>query len=457
MADLFESDLPLDGLVEVASRMMGDDAASQGQRTHGIGNGELSGDFGGATTNGGFNQRPRSNDINTFHLDNLTDNMACDGQRESYNNGRSDEIMNNIMAHGVLDDGLHANNTQLDPVFNSGMNSHLDNGTHIDSINNSQSEETLDGSTATDDLDHDLHDETEYDEAVPGSAPGDTSEISVLFRPTKKLRNSNRPTMGLMFRELQLVPHNYLKLTSEAKAYMLDPNHPERRNVTGERKDSAAQDAARMRLWGSVEDFLKVRGAGEKYFARSVEGRNRTMFWPDDTKVIMMAMMHLMRKMATNEQQRVYANQRRKRKAQEKLRAQEAEVAAVSVPATPMSSSVDLAAPPVVTPAGKVSVNIMREQPGGLLKRLMPRFYLDSDHVFDMSAVFGQIQARICEPATVAAFPELATASMERHIFKVWDEAGLRVIADEADWVVALLTAENLEWMDRELRVVIIV
>jgi hypothetical protein len=156
------------------------------------------------------------------------------------------------------------------------------------------------------------------DPPVSAGLPQLPHSASVLFRePSTKTKKHSRPPLRKVFSSLELAPENFLRLQSAAKAYMLDEAHPERRDVVGHKKNSGGADLAKLNLWNCVDEFLSVHGYGEKYFTAGagdeVPGAPpRTLFWPHDRQHIIKLMMPLMRKMVTNERQRIYAAATRK-------------------------------------------------------------------------------------------------------------------------------------------------
>jgi hypothetical protein len=131
--------------------------------------------------------------------------------------------------------------------------------------------------------------------------------------------------MSKLFVSLQLAPENFLQLQAQAKAYMLDPEHPERQACVGNR-GKGDTDLVKLRLFGCVKDFL-VDGAGERFFGVGAEGREvggashngnenaeeeTKWIWPRDGNTIVGLVMPLLRRMVTNERQRIYAIETRK-------------------------------------------------------------------------------------------------------------------------------------------------
>jgi hypothetical protein len=158
--------------------------------------------------------------------------------------------------------------------------------------------------------------ENNHEEQANGqSDPPIVSSASALFRrPSTTAKKYTRPPMSKLFSSLQLSPEDFLQLQSAAKAYMLDPNHPDRQDTVGQR-GRGDSELVKLRLFNCVKDFLENGGSGLRYFGPDVpgdEGQQRTMIWPQDRNNIISAVIPLMRRMVTNERQRQYAVETRK-------------------------------------------------------------------------------------------------------------------------------------------------
>jgi hypothetical protein len=161
---------------------------------------------------------------------------------------------------------------------------------------------------------------------------------AALFRRSleKTSRKYTRPPMSKLFMSLQLSPENFLQLQASAKSYMLDSAYPERQNCVGNR-GKGDTDMVKLRLFNCVRDFLN-EGVGEQYFGEHVEkpGENdaieaaralgedkaphseERLTWPRDGNKIISLVTPLMRRMVTNERQRMYAIETRKGRSKKK-------------------------------------------------------------------------------------------------------------------------------------------
>jgi hypothetical protein len=161
---------------------------------------------------------------------------------------------------------------------------------------------------------------------------GGLHSAAALFRrsSTKETaRKYTRPPMSKLFMSLQLTPENFLHLQAQAKAYMLDAAHPERQQCVGNR-GKGDTDMVKLRLFNCVRDFLDD-GAGVQFFGEHVEkpaerdaieaaralgednpAAEARLIWPRDANKIISLVTPLLRRMVTNERQRMYAIETRK-------------------------------------------------------------------------------------------------------------------------------------------------
>ncbi|KAF2823501.1 hypothetical protein CC86DRAFT_372447 [Ophiobolus disseminans] len=162
-------------------------------------------------------------------------------------------------------------------------------------------------------------------------AAGVHSAAALFRRSTEKTSHKyTRPPMSKLFMSLQLSPENFLQLQAQAKAYMLDTSCPERQNCVGNR-GKGDTDMVKLRLFNCVRDFLND-GVGDEFFGENVEkpgerdtfeaaralGEDKApntggiLTWPSDGNRIISLVTPLMRRMVTNERQRMYAIETRK-------------------------------------------------------------------------------------------------------------------------------------------------
>jgi hypothetical protein len=168
-------------------------------------------------------------------------------------------------------------------------------------------------------------------------AAGVHSAAALFRRSTEKTsRKYTRPPMSKLFMSLQLSPENFLQLQAQAKAYMLDTTYPERQNCVGNR-GKGDTDMVKLRLFNCVRDFLNDR-VGDEFFGENVEkpgerdameaaralgedklpNSEERLTWPRDGNKIISLVTPLMRRMVTNERQRMYAIETRKGGAKKK-------------------------------------------------------------------------------------------------------------------------------------------
>lgn len=326
-----------------------------------------------------------------------------------------------------------------------------------------------------------LHGDLINDAPDPSAADIDPPQLqspaSVLFRePSSKSRKYSRPPLGKVFASLELAPENFLRLQTAAKAFMLDEAHPERRDVVGHKKSIGGTDVAKLKLWNCVDEFLSVHGHGEKYFApgagEGIPGAPpRSLLWPRDSQTIIKLMMPLMRKMVTNERQRVYAAATRR---QSSARDSKDEGSADGSPAvhgngaeTPRSNPHEEPHSPAQlghnsspvtsethpTTAFKQSivlyVNVVSNT-GGALRRVIPRFTLTPESAPSLASLVAEVERKYKIPPK-----DTVPDRIRRPVVKVWLPDGLVTVAEDGEWMVALLSAGVVDWMDGEVRVLV--
>jgi hypothetical protein len=137
---------------------------------------------------------------------------------------------------------------------------------------------------------------------------------AALFRQPSSNKKYTRPPISKMFSSLEISPENFLHLQAAAKNYMLNDEHPERRDCVGQR-GKGDSEMVKLRLWNCVRQFLEGEGNGERFFGENVvnEGMGpRAYIWPRDHHKIISLVIPLLRRMVTNERQRQYAIETRK-------------------------------------------------------------------------------------------------------------------------------------------------
>lgn len=138
-------------------------------------------------------------------------------------------------------------------------------------------------------------------------AAGVHSAAALFRRPSSASKKYTRPPMSKLFTSLELSPEDFLHLQAAAKAYMLDPDHPERRDCVGSR-GRGDTDMVKLKLFGCVKSFLEDEGWGDKCFGDDAPGAAvRKLKWPHMKNKVISVVTPLLRRMVTNERQRQYA------------------------------------------------------------------------------------------------------------------------------------------------------
>lgn len=151
---------------------------------------------------------------------------------------------------------------------------------------------------------------------------------AALFRSpmSSATKKYTRPPMSKLYASLHLTPEDFLHLQAAAKTYMLDPDYPERQDCVGSRV-KGDNDMVKLKLFNCVRDFL-ADGVGERFFPENAEvqealtdgpgfgdedtSQQQRWVWPKDGNQIVSLVTPLMRRMVTNERQRMYAHESRK-------------------------------------------------------------------------------------------------------------------------------------------------
>ncbi|KAJ5731410.1 uncharacterized protein N7483_005918 [Penicillium malachiteum] len=137
---------------------------------------------------------------------------------------------------------------------------------------------------------------------------------AALFRQPSTNKKYTRPPMSKLFASLELTPENFLHLQAAAKVFMLDDDHPDRRECVGQR-GKGDTEMVKLRLWNCVKHFLEAEGHGERFFGENAATDTpnpRTYIWPRDQQKIISLVIPLLRRMVTNERQRQYAIETRR-------------------------------------------------------------------------------------------------------------------------------------------------
>ena len=90
--------------------------------------------------------------------------------------------------------------------------------------------------------------------------------------------------MSELYEKLQVTPDQFLHLQAAAKDYMLDPDHPERREVIGKKSavDLPSSNTAKIKLYRITSAFLWEEGWGEKCWgANAPRSVPRDINWPE--------------------------------------------------------------------------------------------------------------------------------------------------------------------------------
>ncbi|KAK3062398.1 hypothetical protein LTS18_004131 [Coniosporium uncinatum] len=329
---------------------------------------------------------------------------------------------------------------------------------------------------------------------------------AALFRrqSESKAKKYTRPPMSKLYASLNLSPENFLHLQSAAKAYMLNPDHPERRDCVGNR-GKGDTDMVKLRLFNCVRDFL-TDGVGERFFSQASaayqdggadfgdEGEmpKEKYVWPRDATKIVTLVVPLMRRMVTNERQRQYAVETRKGGAAKKGKSEDRESGVEYAdhaldPTLPVQYERNLAISIYVTSDNKMLLepidvpdNISLEQVQQRLQDSLsskeesqkPNGFAQTNDTEKVEQPNAAASAFTCS-ASASVDPEVAATAaaalnavnqrnghlpqaMSQTVFiiKAHSVNGLLVVEDEAHWQGLKKEAANTVWMDYRLKIV---
>ena len=280
---------------------------------------------------------------------------------------------------------------------------------------------------------------------------------AALFRsPANSSKKYTRPPMSKLYTSLELDPEKFLQLQAAAKTYMLDPDHPDRRECVGQR-GKGDSEVVKMKLWNTVARFLDEEGHGHSHFGSQVlgeQGLKRSMVWPLDKSRIIGTVMPLLRRMVTNERQRQYAVVTRKGGSSSTPRSLENSRTERASSGNPehlvQDDSVKLAGGTQISDASQpgatlhyydtvqLRFNVIRNN-----QRVSPPYDLTAKECPDLQTVF------------LKALPYLSGRSHDDLQIRVLMPSGLTLIQDDDDWIKALNKINQVEWMDNEMKVLL--
>jgi len=199
-------------------------------------------------------------------------------------------------------------------------------------------------------------------------------------------------------------------------------------------------------------------------------------------------MMPLMRKMVTNERQRIYAAATRKQGSAKETSDEQSPVAVdetimsngtalepiypeQGTEAQPLRNQQDVTNLPSAVPAQRsipslsqadqrpatpfkqsivLHVNVVSNT-AGALRRVIPRFSLTPEAAPNLAALLTEVDKRYSLSSRNGSASEVDS----RPVVKVWLTDGLVTVVEDGEWMVALLSAGFVDWMDAEIRVLV--
>ncbi|KAF7948395.1 uncharacterized protein EAE97_003806 [Botrytis byssoidea] len=305
-------------------------------------------------------------------------------------------------------------------------------------------------------------------------AHGVYSAAALFRKSTATNRKYTRPAMSKLFAKLELAPEDFITLQAAAKDYMLDPSHPDRSACVGT-KEKRDNDMTKLKLYACVRNFLADEaeggeGWGQKLFSKdSPSGATRKCMWPQMPNRIITRITPLLRRMVTNERQRLYAlNLRIQKKKEEELsQLHGAAFSHGTQASSPSTIDPKLSLPNQIASTQAVAVNattnevpepqiakppkISTKQPAPLEyhinivhngKRIRDMFTLNPTNCVGFVSFTAHVDAAVKAP-------------YKKTVMKVLGPNGLVEVKSEATYAMALLSVRKTEWMDGDVKIVV--
>ncbi|KAI9645904.1 hypothetical protein NHQ30_005341 [Ciborinia camelliae] len=307
--------------------------------------------------------------------------------------------------------------------------------------------------------------QSKYSATIPNLNPRahGVHGAAAIFRKTSAAgRKYTRQPMSSLFTKLEIAPEDFITLQAAAKDYMLDPRYPDRSACVGG-KVKRDSDMTKLKLYACVRNFLDDEGEGwgEKLFGKnSPSGDTRKWMWPQMPNRIISRVTPLLRRMVTNERQRLYAlNLRIQKKKDDELF--QLQNASSGVSQASSSSLID----PKLSLPNQNSVNkaitgangaaktqtVSVKQPAPLEyhinilhngKRIKDMFTLNPTNCVGFVSFNAHVDAAVKAP-------------YKKTVMKVLGPNGLVEIKSEATYVMALLSVRKTEWMDGDVKIIV--
>ncbi|PBP19611.1 hypothetical protein BUE80_DR009674 [Diplocarpon rosae] len=313
------------------------------------------------------------------------------------------------------------------------------------------------------------------------------SAMALFRRPSAASKKYTRAPMSKLFISLELSAENFLHLQGAAKAYMLDERYPERSECVGS-KGRADSDMTKLKLFACVKAFLEDDGWGERCFSEQSEnGDVRKLKWPQMKNKIISLVTPLMRRMVTNERQRLYALETRLEKKTKTSNSKRGQGSAVASGATTHQEHFEHIGPSGLPRTGTIMDPKLDEPYYSIEHPSQTKGNSDSlafdtpfvvetptpcDDVNDVKYHVNVVQCgRRIQPQVILTssccpgFSSLIqhihslmnTGAKELSTIEILGPTGMLNINDEESWRDAIALVRQTEWMDGEMKCVVAV
>ncbi|CAL3965136.1 unnamed protein product [Diplocarpon coronariae] len=331
------------------------------------------------------------------------------------------------------------------------------------------------------------------DQHLPVSDTGvraaDLHSATALFRrPSAASKKYTRAPMSKLFTSLELSAENFLHLQGAAKTYMLDERYPERSECVGSR-GKADSDMTKLKLFACVKSFLEDDGWGERCFSEQSEnGDVRKLKWPQMKNKIISLVTPLMRRMVTNERQRLYALETRLEKRTKMPITKRGQASVLPADVTNHQEHIEHIGPPGLRPTTTTTMDPKLDEyyysiePRSHTNENLDPLAIDAPFVVetptpcdDMNDVkfhvnIVQCGRRLQPQVTLTSSSCPGFFSLVQHIHSLMDTgtkylssieilgpSGMLNVKDEESWRDAIASVQQIEWMDGEMKCVVAV
>jgi hypothetical protein len=246
--------------------------------------------------------------------------------------------------------------------------------------------------------------------------------------------------------DLELSNETFNNFRQEVATYVEDSNRPDRLRMMARTRSKKDLDAARAIKKQAVKEFLDQDGYGARYFALQ-PGVPRTWHWPNDPELAEAVVTPVF------EHAVALHRARETRDANRAARCAQIATPAAAPAATPAAAAIS---PARLTSQPRTYVSVVTDNAGSY-DRIAPRMMFLGQDIANYDHFLRDLAAMLSRPLNVSVAPVLGTVDVNKCMLLAFGPWGLMEIDDAADWKAFLLAVQGAEWMDREVRILLVV